>query len=133
MKKSELTNFIKEEIVSILEQEETAKDIKDKAKAQADLNKQLAQTAKIQKSMGMEENEEAPAGDKEVQKKASKQDKIVQKYQEYRKELKSYLKDYQEFKDDSAKEKALQQMKKLSQSAEYLDAKEKYDKLAKVN
>ena len=76
MKKSELTNFIKEEIVSILEQEETAKDIKDKAKAQADLNKQLAQTAKIQKSMGMEENEEAPAGDKEVQKKASKQDKI---------------------------------------------------------
>mgnify|MGYP001254648000 CR=1 FL=1 len=133
MKKSELTNFIKEEIVSILEQEETAKDIKDKAKAQADLNKQLAQTAKIQKSMGMEENEEAPAGDKEVQKKASKQDKIVQKYQEYRKELKSYLKDYQESKDDSAKEKALQQMKKLSQSAEYLDAKEKYDKLAKVN
>lgn len=133
MKKSELTNFIKEEIVSILEQEETAKDIKDKAKAQADLNKQLAQTAKIQKSMGMEENEEAPAGDKEVQKKASKQDKIVQKYQEYRKELKSYLKDYQESKDDSAKEKALQQMKKLSQSAEYLDAKEKYDKIAKVN
>ena len=195
MKKSELTNFIKEEIVDILEMED-AKDIEDKAEAQADLNKELEKTAKIQKSMGMEErvaksvddvidpadygdigkgyleafnrphslnddeleilgrkvvkslykgdfdkakakfikeNDEAPAGDKEVQKKASKQDKIVQRYQEYRKELKSYLKDYQEAKDDSAKEKALQQMKQISQSAEYIDAKEKYDKLAKVN
>ena len=195
MKKSELTAFIKEEIVDILEMED-AKDIEDKAKAQADLNKELEKTAKIQKSMGMEErvaksvddvidpadygdigkgylkafnrphslnddeletlgrkvvkslykgdfdkakakfikeDEEAPAGDKEVQKKASKQDKVIQRYQEYRKKLKSHLKDYQEAEDDSAKEKALQQMKKISQSAEYLDAKDKYDKLAKVN
>ena len=189
MKKSELTAFIKEEIVDILEMED-AKDIEDKAKAQADLNKELEKTAKIQKSMGMEEDasdadrvtymdigsgylqgfnrphslskdeletlgrkivsslykgdinravgeltedEEAPAGDKEVQKKASKQDKIIQRYQEYRQKLKSHLKDYQEAKDDSAKEKALQQMKKISQSAEYIDAKNKYDKLAKVN
>jgi hypothetical protein len=178
---------------------EDAKDIEDKADAQADLNKELEKTAKIQKSMGMEEDatpkgedffydyldigmsylegfgkkhslddsqleklgkkivdqlykgdigkaydaivkrgamneeDEAPAGDKELQKKASKQDKVIQKYQNYRKELKSYLKDYQKAKDDSAKEKALQQMKKISQSAEYVDAKEKYDRLAKVN
>ena len=54
MKKSELTAFIKEEIVDILEMED-AKDIEDKAEAQADLNKELEKTAKIQKSMGMEE------------------------------------------------------------------------------
>ncbi len=198
MKKSKLTSFIKEEIIDILEMED-AKDIEDKADAQADLNKELEKTAKIQKSMGMEEDatpkgedffydyldigmsylegfgkkhslddsqleklgkkivdqlykgdigkaydaivkrgamneeDEAPAGDKELQKKASKQDKVIQKYQNYRKELKSYLKDYQKAKDDSAKEKALQQMKKISQSAEYVDAKEKYDRLAKVN
>jgi hypothetical protein len=55
MKKSELTSFIKEEIIDILEME-NAKDIEDKADAQADLNKELEKTAKITKSMGMEED-----------------------------------------------------------------------------
>lgn len=55
MKKSELTSFIKEEIIDILEME-NAKDIEDKADAQADLNKELEKTAKIKKSMGMEED-----------------------------------------------------------------------------
>ena len=43
MKKSELTSFIKEEIIDILEME-NAKDIEDKADAQADLNKELEAT-----------------------------------------------------------------------------------------
>lgn len=79
-----------------------------------------------------EEEDEAPAGDAEIEKKASKQDLIIKNYDKLRKELKSHLKDYQNAKDGAEKEKHLQQMKKISQSAEYIDAKNKYEKLKQV-
>jgi hypothetical protein len=92
--------------------------------------------AKAKKEAGIEEKvneeEDAPAGDKEIEKKASKQDLIIKNYDRLRKELKKHLEMYKDAEGDSAKKAALQMMKKISQSAEYLDAKEKYEKLKKV-
>lgn len=198
MKKSELTAFIKEEIVSALtfdeykdlfnkygvevtEDKQTQQDIKDteeltkaidnlaKAKEEAGLTEiggssrerlnDLAQNigreefamnvleipdenvldmladelAKLyDMSDVIKEEEDAPAGDAEIEKKASKQDIIIKNYDRLRKELKSHLKDYQSAKDEAEKQKHLNQMKKISQSAEYLDAKAKYEKLKQV-
>jgi len=56
MKKSELKEFIKGEIVtSLSEAEETVKDIQDKKAARAELNKELEKTAKLSKDLGLEE------------------------------------------------------------------------------
>ena len=78
------------------------------------------------------EEEDAPAGDAEVEKAASKQDIIIKNYNKLRKELKKHLGMYKDAEGDQAKEAALKMMKKISQSAEYIDAKEKYEKLKKV-
>jgi len=78
------------------------------------------------------EEEDAPAGDAEVEKAASKQDIIIKNYNKLRKELKKHLEMYKDAEGDQAKEAALKMMKKISQSAEYIDAKEKYEKLKKV-
>ena len=56
MKRSELKEFIKGEIVtSLSEAEETVKDIQDKKAARAELNKELEKTAKLSKDLGLEE------------------------------------------------------------------------------
>ena len=133
MKKSELTAFIKEEIVSALtvevtEDKQTQQDIKDTE----ELTKAIDDLAKAKEEAGLAEEEDAPAGDAEIEKKASKQDIIIKNYDRLRKELKSHLKDYQSAKDEAEKQKHLNQMKKISQSAEYLDAKAKYEKLKQV-
>jgi len=145
MKKSELTAFIKEEIVSALtfdeykdifnkygvevtEDKQTQQDIKDTE----ELTKAIDNLAKAKEEAGLAEEEDAPAGDAEIEKKASKQDIIIKNYDRLRKELKSHLKDYQSAKDEAEKQKHLNQMKKISQSAEYLDAKAKYEKLKQV-
>ena len=80
----------------------------------------------------MGEEEDAPDGDAEVEKAASKQDIIIKNYNKLRKELKKHLEMYKDAEGDQAKEAALKMMKKISQSAEYIDAKEKYEKLKKV-
>lgn len=46
MKKSDLKNYIKEEIISVLS-EESAEDIKDKTDAQKELNKELEKTKEL--------------------------------------------------------------------------------------
>ena len=79
-----------------------------------------------------EEEEDAPAGDAEIEKKASKQDQIINNYKRLQKDLKKHLEMYKDAEGDSAKKAALQMMKKISQSAEYLDAKAKYEKLKQV-
>tara|TARA_R110002124_G_scaffold257752_1_gene423468 strand:+ start:466 stop:888 length:423 start_codon:yes stop_codon:yes gene_type:complete len=57
MKRSELKEFIKEEILtSLSEAEETVKDIQDKKAARAELNKELEKTAKLSKDLGLEED-----------------------------------------------------------------------------
>ena len=88
--------------------------------------------AKAKKEAGLSEEEDAPSGDAEVEKSASKQDIIVKDYNRLRKELKKHLEMYKDAEGDQAKETALKMMKKISQSAEYIDAKEKYEKLKKV-
>jgi|TARA_B110000090_G_scaffold3284_1_gene3436 hypothetical protein len=57
MKRSELKEFIKEEILtSLSEAEETVKDIQDKKAARAELNKELEKTAELSKDLGLEED-----------------------------------------------------------------------------
>ena len=57
MKRSELKEFIKEEILtSLSEAEETVKDIQDKKAARAELNKELEKTAELSKNLGLEED-----------------------------------------------------------------------------
>ena len=129
MKKSELTAFIKEEILSILgEDAQTQQDIKDTE----ELTKAMADLAKAKKEAGLSEEEDDPAGDKEIEKKASKQDIIIKNYQKLQRDLKRHLKSYKEAKGEEDKNAALKMMKKISQSPEYLDAKAKYEKLKKV-
>ena len=86
----------------------------------------------IEEKVNEEEGEDAPAGDAEIEKKASKQDQIINNYKRLQKELKKHLEMYKDAEGDSAKKAALQMMKKISQSAEYLDAKAKYEKLKQV-
>lgn len=57
MKKSELKDYIKEQITNILT-EATPEDVQN----QADLNKELEKTADLKKSMGMNEDEEEYEG-----------------------------------------------------------------------
>ena len=185
MKKSELTAFIKEEILSTLSENTTIEsDVKKyiemldelkekfpsgkvKAKASAligDLldyinmnevtdkevenqrayNDELEKTVKLSKEAGLTEEEDddsiddeeltkkAPSGDVKLQKKATKQDQVINNYKRLQKDLKKHLEMYKDAEGDLAKNAALQMMKKISQSAEYLDAKAKYEKLKQV-
>jgi hypothetical protein len=129
MTKSELKAFIKEEILSILsEDEQTQQDIEDTK----ELTQAIDDLAAAKKEAGLAEEEEAPAGDKTIEKKASKQDKIVKQYNENEKELQSYLQSYKTAKNEEEKKEAFDKMKKLSQSEEYKKTKEAYEKLKRV-
>ena len=83
MKKSDLVSYIKENIRTSLSPQNEASE--EEVKNQAALNKELEKTVDLKKSMGIKEDnldedndsEDAPAGDKETQKRASKQDKII--------------------------------------------------------
>jgi len=127
MKKSELKDYIKEQIISTLSEDTEAEIEKTK-----ELKAAIDDLAKAKKEAGLSEEEDAPAGDTEVEKSASKEDIIVKDYNRLRKELKTHLEMYKDAEGDQAKEAALKMMKKISQSAEYIDAKEKYEKLKKV-
>lgn len=129
MTKSELKAFIKEEILSILsEDEQTQQDIEDTK----ELTQAIDDLAAAKKEAGLAEEEEAPAGDKAIEKKASKQDKIVKQYNENEKELQSYLQSYKTAKNEEEKKEAFDKMKELSQSEEYTKTKEAYEKLKRV-
>jgi hypothetical protein len=127
MKKSELKDYIKEQIISTLSEDTEAEIEKTK-----ELKAAIDDLAKAKKEAGLSEEEDAPAGDTEVEKSASKEDIIVKDYNRLRKELKTHLEMYKDAEGDQAKEAALKMMKKISQSAEYIDAKEKYEKLKKI-
>jgi len=55
MKKSEFKASIKEEIIDILEVEDTIKDLQNKKAATAEYNAELAKTAKLSKDAGLTE------------------------------------------------------------------------------
>lgn len=170
MKKSELTTFIKEEILSTLNespsseevrmakqavsrfmkyrnvgQDEAIRDLKNaldvlkSSMEEATIETSPEDLAKVKQTADKddvikvtEEDEDAPAGDTEIEKKASKQDQVINNYKRLQKDLKKHLEMYKDAEGDKAKKAALQMMKKISQSAEYLDAKAKYEKLKQV-
>jgi hypothetical protein len=76
------------------------------------------------------EEEDAPAGDAEVEKKASKQDKIIKDFKNIEAKMKTHLELYKTSESSKNKEAAKNMLKKLT--PEYQAAKEKYEKLKKV-
>ena len=76
------------------------------------------------------EEEDAPAGDAEVEKKASKQDKIIKDFKRISTQMKTHLEMFKDAEGEDAKKAAKQMLKKLT--PEYQAAKEKYEKLKKI-
>lgn len=126
MKKSELKDYIKEQIIDVLS-EASPEDVEN----QAALNKELEKTADLMSKMDMkEEDEDAPAGDKTVQAKASKQDKIIKDFKRISAQMKTHLEMFKDAEGEDAKKAAKQMLKKLT--PEYQAAKKAYDKLKNV-
>lgn len=124
MKKSELKDYIKEQIVDIL-QEASKEDVEN----QAALNKELEKTNDLMSKMDMKEDEdaEAPAGDKEIEKKASKNDQIIKNYRRIKAQMDTHLAMFKDAEGDKAKKAAMQMLKKLT--PDFQAAKKAYDKI----
>jgi DNA-binding ferritin-like protein len=126
MKKSELKDYIKEQIIDVLS-EATPEEVEN----QKELNKELEKTADLMSKMDMkEEEEDAPAGDKTVQAKASKQDKIIKDFKRIEAQMKTHLELFKTSESPENKETAKQMLKKLT--PEYQAVKKAYDKLKNV-
>jgi len=126
MKRSELQEYIKEQIVDIL-QETSKEDVQN----QADLNKELEKTNDLMSKMDMkEEEEDAPAGDKTVQAKASKQDKIIKDFKRIEAQMNTHLEMFKSAEGEKAKNTAKNMLKNLT--PEYQAAKKAYDKIRNV-
>lgn len=76
------------------------------------------------------EEEDAPAGDVEIEKSASKQDKIIKDFKNIEAKMKTHLELYKTSESSKNKEAAKNMLKKLT--PEYQAAKEKYEKLKKI-
>ena len=126
MKKSELKDYIKEQIIDVLS-EASSEDVEN----QKAYNDELEKTADLMSKMDMkEEEEDAPAGDEEIQAKASKQDKIIKDYQRLKDLMQTELDMYKSFESPENKELAKERLKKLT--PEFQAAKKAYDKLKNV-
>ena len=111
----------------VVQKEASEEDIEN----QAALNKELEKTADLMSKMDMkEEDEDAPAGDKAVQAKASKQDKIIKDFKRIEAQMKTHLELFKTSESPKNKETAKQMLKKLT--PEYQAAKKAYDKLKNV-
>ena len=113
MKKSELKAYLREEIIGILS-EETAKDIQDKTKAQAELNKELEKT----KELTTEEDEAEPT-DAEL-KKSDSVSKIASKMAETTKEMKVVVKKWKDA-EEPEKSRLLARLKELTKIKKELE------------
>ena len=124
MKRSELQEYIKEQITDMLS-EASPEEVKN----QADLNKELEKTLKLKKDAGISEDEdaEAPAGDKEMNKKASKNDKIINNFRRIKKQMDTHLEMFKSAEGEKAKKTAKQMLKNLT--PEYQAAKKAYDQI----
>ena len=124
MKRSELQEYIKEQITDMLS-EASPEDVKN----QSDLNKELEKTLKLKKDAGISEDEdaEAPAGDKEMNKKASKNDKIINNFRRIKKQMDTHLEMFKSAEGEKAKKAAKQMLKNLT--PEYQAAKKAYDQI----
>ena len=114
MKKSELKELLRNEIISVLS-EESADDINDKAEAQADLNKELEKTQDLMK----EEDEEPSAKDMKSAKKDSVT-KIANKLQQTTKEMKSVVNKWKDA-DGAEKDKLTTRLKELTKIKKELE------------
>ena len=109
MKKSELKDYIKEQIVDVLS-EVSSEDIEN----QKAYNDELEKTNDLMSKMKMEEDEDAPDGDKEVQAKASKQDKIIKDFKRLEAQMKTHLELFKTSESPKNKETAKNMLKKLT-------------------
>tara|TARA_B100001093_G_C26285489_1_gene782995 strand:- start:96 stop:479 length:384 start_codon:yes stop_codon:yes gene_type:complete len=125
MKKSELKDYIKEQIVDVLS-EVSSEDIEN----QKTYNDELEKTNDLMSKMKMEEDEDAPDGDKEVQAKASKHDKIIKDFKRLEAQMKTHLELFKTSESPKNKETAKNMLKKLT--PEYQAAKKVYDKIRNV-
>lgn len=127
MKKSELKDYIKEQIVDVLS-EVSSEDIEN----QKAYNDELEKTNDLMSKMKMEEDEDAdaPAGDQDTQKKASKQDKIIKDFKRIEAQMKTHLELFKTSESPENKETAKNMLKKLT--PEYQAAKKAYDEVRNV-
>ena len=127
MKKSELKNYIKEQIIGVLS-EASSEDVEN----QKAYNDELKKTNDLMSKMKMEEDEDvdAPSGDKETQKKASKQDKIIKDFKRIEAQMKTHLELFKTSESPKNKETAKKMLKKLT--PEFQAAKKAYDKIRNV-
>ena len=142
MKKSALKKYIKEEIINVLATEASKEEVEN----QKELNKELEKTVNLSKQMGLKEEDDvevkddyhkvddeddvkpvdAPAGDKEIQKKATKADIIIKTYKDLNQMLQRYKAAFLNAENETDKEAAFKIYKDFSQGNEYQNAKKKY-------
>lgn len=126
MKKSELKDYIKEQIIDVLS-EASSEDVEN----QKAYNDELEKTADLMSKMDMkEEEEDAPAGDKVVQAKASKQDKIIKDFKRIEAQMNTHLELFKTSESPKNKKLAKNMLKKLT--PEFQAAKKAYDKIRNV-
>ena len=118
MKKSELKAYLREEIISMLSEEESAKDIQYKAKAQAELNKELEKTKKLSSDL-MEEEDDVEPSDTEIAK-GDSVSKIANKLGETTNEMKKLVKKYKNA-EEPEKSKLLTRLKELTKIKKELE------------
>ena len=130
MKRSELKEFIKEEIfTSLSEDDETVKDIQDKKAARAELNKELEKTAELSKDLGLEEDidddddvdTKAIKAAKGARGKHKKLDLAVKALKNITTEMKSLARDYSKA-DGVEKEKIKDKLKLKTPKKKELEA-----------
>lgn len=128
MKKSELKDYIKEQISDILSMDEMEKIKPEDVENLEKYNDAL----KVKKSLEkMEEDEDdAPAGDKDVDTKARGNDKIIKDFRRIQKQMQTHLQMFKDAEGADAKKAAKQMLLKLT--PEFQAAKKKYDKIANI-
>jgi hypothetical protein len=155
MKKSALKKYIKEQIVNALSEEayelmgKTGTKTVSSFKSQGEANKFKQENPNIASVKKLEEKEEeedvevkddyhkvddeddvkpvdAPAGDKEIQKKATKADIIIKTYKDLNQMLQRYKAAFLNAENETDKQEAFKIYKDFSQGNEYQNAKKKY-------
>tara|TARA_B110000902_G_scaffold74442_2_gene88027 strand:- start:14731 stop:15114 length:384 start_codon:yes stop_codon:yes gene_type:complete len=126
MKKTDLVSYIKENIRTALSTQNEASE--EEVKNQADLNKELEKTKELMSDLNEEDEDvDAPAGDEEVQKKASKNDRIINDFRKIKAKMDTHLAMFKDAEGEKAKNAAKQMLK--NSTPEYQAAKKEYDKI----
>ena len=129
MKKSALKEYIREEIIKTLSEEmNQASTIAEKEEDDVEVEDDWYKS----KDEDDVKPIDAPVGDKETQKKATKADIIIKTYKDLNQILQRYRTAYDNAKNETDKQEAFQLLKKFSQSQEYQNAKKKYEALKTI-